>query len=92
MGRIAYHRVARRAILTARKEIYIWTEAEIDGLLGADADLFKRTYDVKPGGNWEGETILNRSNMGNLSVDDETRLAAARTKLRRTGVTHSPSP
>ena len=39
---------------------YIWREEEIDGLLGADAEEFKRAYDVAPGGNWEGSTILNR--------------------------------
>jgi len=40
---------------------YVWTEAEIDRLLGPDAEAFKRAYDVSPGGNWEGHTILNRS-------------------------------
>ncbi|MCK6449959.1 MAG: thioredoxin domain-containing protein [Alphaproteobacteria bacterium] len=39
---------------------YVWTEAEIDALLGADAPLFKTFYDVTPGGNWEAHTILNR--------------------------------
>jgi hypothetical protein len=39
---------------------YVWTEAEIDALLGADAAAFKRAYDVTPGGNWEGHTILHR--------------------------------
>jgi hypothetical protein len=39
---------------------YLWTEAEIDSLLGADAAVFKLAYDVTPAGNWEGHTILNR--------------------------------
>ena len=39
---------------------YVWTEAEVDALLGADATAFKLTYDVVPGGNWEGHTILRR--------------------------------
>jgi uncharacterized protein YyaL (SSP411 family) len=39
---------------------YVWTEAEIDGLLGAGAAGFARAYDVTPGGNWEGHTILRR--------------------------------
>ena len=39
---------------------YVWTEAEIDALLGADAVAFKRAYDVTPEGNWEGHTILRR--------------------------------
>jgi hypothetical protein len=40
---------------------YVWQEAEIDAILGADASAFKQAYDVRPGGNWEGRTILNRS-------------------------------
>jgi uncharacterized protein len=39
---------------------YVWTEAEIDRLLGADATAFKTAYDVTQGGNWEGHTILRR--------------------------------
>ncbi len=39
---------------------YVWTEAEIDALLGPDSPAFKQAYDVTPGGNWEGKTILNR--------------------------------
>ncbi len=39
---------------------YVWTEAEIDTLLGDAATPFKRAYDVTPGGNWEGHTILRR--------------------------------
>ena len=61
---------------------YVWTEAEIDALLGADAGLFKAAYDVTPGGNWEGHTILNRLDRPQLdSAVDEAKLAAARAKL-----------
>ena len=38
----------------------VWSDAEIDQLLGPDAALFKTHYDVTPAGNWEGKTILNR--------------------------------
>ena len=38
----------------------VWSEAEIDRLLGTESALFKAHYDVTPGGNWEGKTILNR--------------------------------
>ena len=38
----------------------VWSEAEIDELLGPDSALFKAHYDVTPAGNWEGKTILNR--------------------------------
>ncbi len=41
-------------------KFYVWSEAEIDRRLGAAAAAFKAAYDVTPGGNWEGKTILNR--------------------------------
>ena len=61
---------------------YVWSEAEIDDLLGADAAFFKAAYDVTPGGNWDGHTILNRLDRRDLgSAADEARLAAARAVL-----------
>jgi uncharacterized protein YyaL (SSP411 family) len=39
---------------------YVWTQAEIDALLGAAAPVFSRAYDVTPAGNWEGHVILRR--------------------------------
>jgi hypothetical protein len=63
---------------------YVWTEAEVDRLLGADADRFKRAYDVTSGGNWEGHTILNRSRNPVLGDDaEEARLKACREILWR---------
>jgi uncharacterized protein YyaL (SSP411 family) len=62
---------------------YVWSEREIRKVLdGAEADFFCRHYDVDPGGNWEGLTILNRSQQPAL-LDEagEARLAAARAKL-----------
>ena len=41
-------------------KFYVWTEAEVDALLGDAAPAFRRAYDVTPGGNWEGHTILRR--------------------------------
>ncbi|HUZ75429.1 MAG TPA: thioredoxin domain-containing protein [Stellaceae bacterium] len=41
-------------------KFYVWTEAEIDRRLGTGAARFKEIYDVRPDGNWEGHTILNR--------------------------------
>ncbi len=38
---------------------YLWTKDEIDRILGADAGLFCRFYDVSSYGNFEGSTILN---------------------------------
>ncbi|MBK8909337.1 MAG: thioredoxin domain-containing protein [Rhodospirillales bacterium] len=53
---------------------YVWSEAEIDDLLGSDAALFKAAYDVSRRGNWEGHTILNRSHAPALrsEADEET--------------------
>ena len=59
---------------------YVWTEAEIDAVLGPDAALFKAVYGVVPAGNWEGRTILNRLDPAPSGVD-ESALAAARTRL-----------
>jgi uncharacterized protein YyaL (SSP411 family) len=41
-------------------KFYVWTEAQIDALLGERAARFKQLYDVTPAGNWEGQVILNR--------------------------------
>jgi hypothetical protein len=63
-------------------KFYVWSEAEIDRLLGPRAALFKRTYDVSASGNWEGHTILNR--LGAMSFADEateSELAACRAVL-----------
>ncbi len=61
---------------------YVWSVAEIDQILGGESDFFKRHYDVREGGNWEGHSILNRSSRPEL-LDDagEKRLADARAKL-----------
>jgi uncharacterized protein YyaL (SSP411 family) len=69
-------------------KFYVWTEAEIEAVLGADdANIFGEVYDVTPTGNWEGHTILNR--LGSLELksdEEEAALAAMRSKLlaRRT--------
>ncbi len=39
---------------------YVWNETGIDSALGDAAPLFKKYYDVNPGGNRDGATILNR--------------------------------
>ena len=39
-------------------KFYVWSEDEIDALLGADARAFKSYYGVTPGGNFEGQNIL----------------------------------
>ena len=41
-------------------KFYVWDEEEIKDLLGDDARVFMRAYDVSKGGNFEGKNILNR--------------------------------
>jgi len=68
---------------------YVWSETEIDDVLGTDADLFKRTYDVSATGNWdEGPlrenkpaNILNRPSSVPLAPTQDNQLATARQKL-----------
>ncbi len=63
-------------------KFYVWTEAEIDALLGDRAAPFKAVYDVTQFGNWEGNTILNRlSSMELLDDAEEARLAEDRALL-----------
>ncbi len=60
-------------------KFYVWNADEIDALLGPRAEGFKAAYDVTPGGNWEGKTILNRSQRPELgNADQEAELAEAR--------------
>jgi uncharacterized protein YyaL (SSP411 family) len=47
---------------------YVWTQAQIRAVLGADAPLVEAAYGVTANGNWEGTTILSR-------VRDDTALA-----------------
>ncbi len=54
-------------------KFYVWTQAEIQSVLGLDFDFFSTAYGITPQGNWEGKTILQRV------VDDST--LAARFKL-----------
>ncbi len=65
-------------------KFYVWSEAEIDTVLGDRAALFKRFYDVTPEGNWEEKTILNRSTSPDLADEQtERELAACRALLFR---------
>ncbi|MEZ6068619.1 MAG: thioredoxin domain-containing protein [Planctomycetaceae bacterium] len=42
-------------------KFFVWNKNQIIAALGGDAcELFSSAYDVTPGGNWEGHTILRR--------------------------------
>ena len=64
-------------------QYYVWALDEIARVLGPEeASFFNRTYDVSAAGNWEGMTILNRSQAPDLlDAEGEARLAASRAKL-----------
>ncbi|NMN59291.1 hypothetical protein FHT36_003201 [Xanthobacter sp. SG618] len=67
---------------------YVWSLAEIEEVLEAeDAAFFARIYDVTKAGNWEEGNILNRTDAGVVSAEDEARLVPLREKLltRRAG-------
>ncbi len=62
---------------------YIWSEAEIDDVLGADSPRFKQAYDVAAEGNWEHTNILNRLARADTGVSEaeDAALAPLRAKL-----------
>jgi len=63
-------------------KFYVWSAAEIAEALGDDAPLFGGAYDVSTAGNWEGKTILNRTDPPReFSMEEEQRLAICRAKL-----------
>jgi uncharacterized protein YyaL (SSP411 family) len=70
---------------------YVWTEAEVDALLGPAWQTFNRAYDVTPGGNWEGRTILRRVTPRG-SAEDETALARSRQVLFEARATRRVRP
>ncbi|WP_420579660.1 thioredoxin domain-containing protein [Reichenbachiella sp.] len=41
-------------------KFYVWSEAEVDQILGGDTELFKTYYGVTKKGNFEGHNILER--------------------------------
>jgi len=72
-------------------KFFVWSEAEVRDLLGADAEIFTRVYDVTEQGNWEGKNILHVSQTvkdlaSGLSVDEnevESTLRRCRATLLR---------
>jgi uncharacterized protein YyaL (SSP411 family) len=63
-------------------KFYVWSEGEVDAVLGERASLFKRFYDVSAAGNWEGHNILNRLAAPGLADEaTEAELAECRALL-----------
>jgi uncharacterized protein YyaL (SSP411 family) len=61
-------------------KFYVWTEAEVNALLGDASPAFKRAYDVTREGNWEGHTILRRITPPG-TAEEEAELTRARSVL-----------
>mgnify|MGYP000885046740 CR=1 FL=1 len=70
-------------------KFFVWSEAEVDAVLGADAALFKAAYGVTAPGNFEGHNILWAAQeaaalaekFGLTVTEVESRLAAGRRAL-----------
>ncbi len=50
---------------------YVWSQGQIEDLLGDGAGAFMAAYNVRAGGNWEGKTILNRLRAMAVGTDAE---------------------
>jgi len=63
-------------------KFYVWNQTEIESILEQQAPLFIEAYDVHTAGNWEGKTILNRTNNNkSYSTEEEGILANCRDQL-----------
>ncbi|MEJ8574955.1 thioredoxin domain-containing protein [Microbaculum marinum] len=63
-------------------KFYVWDKAEVDRLLGSEANLFCDAYDITAEGNSEGKSIPNRlSDPFPRDADEERRLSASRAVL-----------
>jgi uncharacterized protein YyaL (SSP411 family) len=63
---------------------YVWSQAEIQEVLGEAAGAFELAYGVTRAGNWEGKNVLNRLHEPGLPADaaEAALLAACRERLR----------
>ncbi len=66
---------------------YVWSLAEVRQVLGEDAALFERFYDITEEGNWEGTNIPNQLLLGDVPADLHEHLARARERLLEHRVT-----
>jgi len=63
-------------------KFYVWSHEDVIKAFGTeDGEYFARHYDVKPDGNFEGHSILNRLADLERTDDDEARLALLRARL-----------
>jgi uncharacterized protein YyaL (SSP411 family) len=64
-------------------KFYVWSLAEIEAALGENAALFAQQYDVTPGGNFEGQNILNRLKDLPRSMETDAALSMLRSMLHK---------
>ncbi|MGB0747590.1 MAG: thioredoxin domain-containing protein [Magnetospiraceae bacterium] len=63
-------------------KFYVWSEAEVEAILGDDAVMFNSVYNISHCGNWEGQNIPHRSQSRVLGgAETEAALKIAREKL-----------
>ncbi len=63
-------------------KFYVWSEEEIDEVLGEEAKNIKEYYDVSKEGNWEGHTILRRKTRFNsFSQEIKEKIQISKQKL-----------
>ena len=60
---------------------YVWSLDGIRAVLGEDADLFARHYDITAAGNWEGASIPNRLDDALADPETESILGDCRARL-----------
>ena len=63
---------------------YVWTAEEINMLLGTEAQLAKEIYGITDEGNWEGKSILNRSDKTFPEIAEKLNINLAALQMRRT--------
>ena len=78
-------------------KFYVWSRAEIEDILGPrDAEFFALTYDVTPGGNFEGHNILNRlaalSEAQDKTQQDKTQKDKTQEAAVETRIVKDPGP
>ncbi|SMD37073.1 hypothetical protein SAMN04488029_3224 [Reichenbachiella faecimaris] len=62
-------------------KFYVWSEKEIDQILGSDSELFKTYYGVSKKGNFEGQNILERKK-SIKALSDEFSLSESEVKIQ----------
>ena len=60
---------------------FVWTPEEAKAVLGEAYDAFAAAHDLAPGGNWEGQSILNLTSAEGDAADVRDRFAGERAKL-----------